>query len=57
MFLFIKFKINAKIFIKKLRFDHGVWSVTKLIDPEGTIPVVSISMSQKWNADEHIKLG
>ncbi|KRX07793.1 Extradiol ring-cleavage dioxygenase, class III enzyme, subunit B [Pseudocohnilembus persalinus] len=38
-------------------FDHGVWSVTKLIDPEGIIPVVSISMSQNWNAEEHIKLG
>ncbi|KRX07794.1 Extradiol ring-cleavage dioxygenase, class III enzyme, subunit B [Pseudocohnilembus persalinus] len=38
-------------------YDHGVWSITKLIDPDGEIPCLSISVNRKWDPQQHIKLG
>lgn len=38
-------------------YDHGVWSVLKLIYPKADIPVIQLSLPRNYDAKELLKLG
>lgn len=38
-------------------FDHGAWTVMRLMYPEADIPVVQLSLIAGWGADRHYRLG
>ncbi|MEW8956005.1 class III extradiol ring-cleavage dioxygenase [Clostridium sp.] len=49
---------NIKVDINNNRgLDHGSWSVLKLLDPEGSIPVVQMSINRNLPMEEQFNIG
>lgn len=55
--LFNEYSIDLTKNSERSGYDHGVWSILKLMYPKADIPIIQISLPMKYSTKELLKVG